>query len=78
MASKKLFSEVRERGGDIMLLTDSEEDSVKAVSIPYVGCEECASLLSIIPIQLFAYYYSTGRGRNPDRPRNLSRYIGRF
>jgi len=78
IASKKLFNEVMEKGGDIILLTDIQEDSEKVISIPYAGCEECASLLSIIPIQLFAYYYSVGRGRNPDEPRNLSRYVGSF
>ena len=77
-ASKRLFNEIREKNGNIVLLTNSLEDSNNAIVIPGIEYEESTALLSIIPIQLFSYYYSIGIGRNPDRPRNLSRYIGRF
>ena len=78
-ASKRLFNEIREKSGDIILLTNSPpEEPNTAIVIPSVKYEENAALLSIIPIQLFSYYYSVGIGKNPDEPRNLSRYIERF
>jgi len=34
-----------------------------------------ASLLSIIPAQLFSYYCAVQRGNNPDKPRNLAKSV---
>jgi glucosamine--fructose-6-phosphate aminotransferase (isomerizing) len=34
-----------------------------------------ASLLGIIPVQLFAYHLSINRGINPDKPKNLAKVV---
>jgi len=76
--SKRLHSEMLEKNADVIVLTNAQEEFEKPIWVPYVESEEAAALLSIIPVQLFAYHYATARGRNPDRPRNLSRYVERF
>jgi len=79
-ASKRLLSEIRDRGADVIFLTNSTEEGEEneTIVIPNINYEENAALLSIIPMQIFAYYYAIAKGRNPDRPRGLTRYIGRF
>ena len=32
-------------------------------------------ILSVIPLQLLAYYTSIARGNNPDKPRNLAKSV---
>jgi glucosamine--fructose-6-phosphate aminotransferase (isomerizing) len=36
---------------------------------------EFAPILYMIPLQLFAYYYAVKCGRNPDEPRNLTKFV---
>jgi glucosamine--fructose-6-phosphate aminotransferase (isomerizing) len=36
---------------------------------------EFAPILYMIPLQLFAYYYAVKKGRNPDVPRNLTKFV---
>ena len=33
------------------------------------------SSLTIIPLQLFSYYISIGKGNDPDHPRNLAKSV---
>ena len=37
--------------------------------------DELAPLLSVIPLQLFAYYVSVNRGNDVDKPRNLAKSV---
>ena len=37
--------------------------------------ENLMPLISVIPLQLFAYYMSIGKGLNPDKPRNLAKSV---
>ena len=32
-------------------------------------------ILSVIPVQLFAYYCAVQRGNDPDKPRNLAKSV---
>ena len=32
-------------------------------------------ILSVIPLQLLAYYFSLSKGLNPDMPRNLAKSV---
>jgi glucosamine--fructose-6-phosphate aminotransferase (isomerizing) len=32
-------------------------------------------ILSVVPLQLFAYYMAVARGVNPDKPRNLAQSV---
>ena len=36
---------------------------------------EFAPILYMVPLQLFAYYYAVKNGRNPDEPRNLTKFV---
>jgi glucosamine--fructose-6-phosphate aminotransferase (isomerizing) len=36
---------------------------------------EFAPILYMLPLQLFAYYYAVKKERNPDEPRNLTRFV---
>jgi len=71
--------EVKSRGASIMVITQDTGDAFKKcadtiIQIPEV-CDSLASMLSIIPAQLFAYYCSIQRGLNPDQPRNLAKSV---
>lgn len=77
---KNLVSEFADKGANMILITDTAFSGLKEVIIEIPGeySDECKALLSIIPMQILAYYYAVGRGRNPDKPRSLSRYVQRF
>jgi glucosamine--fructose-6-phosphate aminotransferase (isomerizing) len=36
---------------------------------------ESSPILYMIPLQLFAYYYAVKKKRNPDQPRNLTKFV---
>lgn len=78
----KIISNVREvtsRGCSSLVVTYEGEDSFDTLGgdvffIPKT--EDCFSpLLSIIPMQLFAYYCAVQRGNDPDKPRNLAKSV---
>lgn len=75
---KNFITEFTGKRADLILITDSKEFGENIIEIPTEYSVECKALLSIIPIQILAYYYAVGKGKDPDRPRNLSRYIPRF
>jgi glucosamine--fructose-6-phosphate aminotransferase (isomerizing) len=43
--------------------------------VDVMPCGLFSSLLSVIPMQLLAYYLSIARGYNPDTPRNLAKVV---
>ena len=43
-------------------------------SIPHI-MEPLTPILSVIPLQLFAYYFAAAKGLNVDRPRNLAKSV---
>ncbi len=71
--------EIESRGAATMAITQDRTgafnkcvDSV--ITLPEVD-EDLASIISIIPAQLFAYYCSIQKGLNPDKPRNLAKSV---
>lgn len=82
--SKKLLEEIMEKHVNMVLLTNSasvindKDNKVNKILIPDVESVENAALLSIIPLQFFAYYYAVEKGRNPDKPRFLTKYVDRL
>src|SRR5574344_1046746 len=71
--------EVKTRGAATMVITQDNGDNFKdkadvVFTIPPVD-ETLASMLTIIPAQLFAYYCSVLRGNDPDKPRNLAKSV---
>ncbi|MGM0436779.1 MAG: glutamine--fructose-6-phosphate transaminase (isomerizing) [Bacillota bacterium] len=74
------IEEVRARGGDILGLVlpnnevDYEETMDQIIEIPDVD-EMVSSILTIIPLQLLAYYAAVYRDCDIDQPRNLAKSV---
>jgi len=72
--------EVQARGGDILCITldDKKEEAEKYASgvicVPAVEPMFQPSL-SLIPLQVFAYYMALNRGCDVDKPRNLAKSV---
>ena len=73
------IEEVRSRGCSTLVITQDEGKAFEGsaneiIKIP-VCRDEFASILSVVPAQLFAYYCAVHRGINPDKPRNLAKSV---
>jgi glutamine---fructose-6-phosphate transaminase (isomerizing) len=73
------ISEVRSRGGHVIAVaTEGDTEISKYVQdvmyIPQV-CEPLSPLLTVIPLQLMAYYAAVARGHDVDKPRNLAKSV---
>ncbi len=71
--------EVKSRGAVTMAITLDKKGAFNnccnsVITIPDSD-PALASMLSIIPAQLFAYYCSILRGNDPDKPRNLAKSV---
>jgi len=73
------YQEVSSRNSPIILITNDiamlSSDIINCDSILVPENKSYASLLGIIPIQLFAYYLSINKGINPDKPKNLAKVV---
>lgn len=79
---KKMISnmeEVRTRGAFVMAMTNEGNTDVERVADYVIYIPETnryfANSLAIIPLQLFGYYVSVGRGCDVDKPRNLAKSV---
>ena len=81
-AHEKLLNnlhEIKARGGKVLAIITIDEAEIKKnadfyIEIPEVE-EELTPLLSVIPLQLLAYYIAVFRGCNVDQPRNLAKSV---
>jgi len=79
---KKILSnieEVKARGGKIIAITTDSNNSLNAfvdeiIYVPSVD-EKLMPILTIIPLQLLAYYIAIKRGCDVDKPRNLAKSV---
>ena len=71
------YQEVYSRNSPIIFITNDKSvcDEIVSEYILIPTNNSYASLLGIIPIQLFAYYLSVNRGINPDKPKNLAKVV---
>ena len=71
--------EVKSRGAFVMAVTTVGNTEVEKVADYVIYIPETnpyfANSLAIIPLQLFGYYVSIGRGLDPDKPRNLAKSV---
>ena len=79
---EKMHSNIEEikarRGPVIAIATEGDVDISSIVSdVLYVPetIEMLTPILSVVPLQLFAYYFARERGLNVDRPRNLAKSV---
>lgn len=71
--------EVKARGAHVVAIaqqghTEIEKYANEVFYIPRT-MDELAPLLSVIPLQLLAYYVSVARGNDVDKPRNLAKSV---
>ena len=67
--------ETKSRGAYVIGVSDESNQVFDDVmKIPDVD-EIFYPLVTIIPLQIFAYYSATLRGKNPDKPRNLAKSV---
>ena len=73
------IKEVKARGAYIITVGFDDEESLKNVSDNFIGIPECndmfSGFLSIVPLQLLAYYTSDAKGIDVDKPRNLAKSV---
>jgi glucosamine--fructose-6-phosphate aminotransferase (isomerizing) len=73
------IEEIKARGGKIIAIVSKGDDLVRrsadyCIEVP--STVECLMpLVSIVPLQLLAYYIATYKGRNVDQPRNLAKSV---
>ena len=73
------IQEVKARGAHVLSIakegnTEIETHSNEVLYIP--ACrDEITPLLSVVPLQLFAYYVARERGCNIDKPKNLAKSV---
>ena len=71
--------EVRSRGATVLVITPDESGAFDGKTDEIFKIPECsptlASLLTVIPAQMFAYYCAIQRGFDPDKPRNLAKSV---
>lgn len=73
------IKEVRARGGHVLLITrddfDIDRDAYDdIIRLPHVS-DYFLPLLSVVVLQLFAYYVAVERGCDVDKPRNLAKSV---
>ena len=71
--------EVKTRGAFVMALSTKKHTDIEKYADYVLYIPETQNLfagsLAIIPLQLFAYYVSLGRGLDVDKPRNLAKSV---
>jgi glucosamine--fructose-6-phosphate aminotransferase (isomerizing) len=73
------IEEVKARKGIVIAIATEGDEKIEKIAdyvfyIPPVS-EEITPLLSVVPLQLFAYYIAKERGCNVDQPRNLAKSV---
>ncbi len=73
------IQEIKARNGKVIAITTMGNEEIKSlvddvIYIPEVN-EVLSPILSVIPVQVFAYYMAVSFGYNPDMPRNLAKSV---
>jgi len=72
--------QVRARNGRIIGLGSEDDEKLRKIADDFISCPQVAvpvlqSILTTIPLQLFAYYMALRRGTDVDQPRNLAKSV---
>ncbi|HED52970.1 MAG TPA: glutamine--fructose-6-phosphate transaminase (isomerizing) [Phycisphaerales bacterium] len=73
------IEEVRARGGHVIAVATEGDTEITKVAedilwVPEVA-EPLSPLLTVVPLQLLAYYAAVARGHDVDKPRNLAKSV---
>lgn len=76
---KSNLQEVRARGGELYVFTDSSHKitptaGIQVFEVPVVG-SSVVPIIYTIPLQLLAYYVAVIKGTDVDQPRNLAKSV---
>ena len=73
------IQEIKARNGKVIVVTNYDDGRIRTLADDVIVVpetrEEYSPLLTVIPLQLFAYYVARALGRNVDRPRNLAKSV---
>jgi glucosamine--fructose-6-phosphate aminotransferase (isomerizing) len=73
------IQEIKARGGKVIALATKGDMEIKKMvdDVIYIPktLEMLTPLLSVIPLQLFAYYFGVAKGKDVDKPRNLAKSV---
>lgn len=73
------IQEIKARNGKVLAIATEEDDNIKdlADDVFYIPktLEMLSPILSVIPLQLFAYYFALQKGLDVDKPRNLAKSV---
>ncbi len=71
--------EIKARGGKIIAIATAGDKGIQKIAddVIYIPATEATlePMLSVVPLQLFAYHSAVLRGRNVDKPRNLAKSV---
>ena len=72
--------EMKARGAQVISIVEEQDREVtkmsdETITIPEGIPSVLTPIVFIVPLQLFAYYMSVGKGYNPDFPRNLAKSV---
>ena len=73
------LQEIRKNGGQVIVICSQKlvplcQEFEEIITIPDVN-PDVTPLLSVLPLQLFAYYMATMRGNDVDKPRGLTKSV---
>lgn len=74
------IKEIQARGGYVIAITTEDDSRMEqtadnTLKVPKTHTDAVAALLSIVPLQLLAYYTAKARGCDIDQPRNLAKSV---
>jgi len=73
------MQEIKARGGKIIAIATEGDKEIKKIAdeVIYIPktLEMLTPLLSVVPLQLFAYYVGVAKGLDVDKPRNLAKSV---
>ncbi|MCM8829593.1 MAG: glutamine--fructose-6-phosphate transaminase (isomerizing) [Candidatus Omnitrophica bacterium] len=74
------MQEVKARGGYTITVTDFVNNEIRKISdeiiqVPVIENEYLKPILTVIPLQLLAYFTAVKRGCDVDKPRNLAKSV---
>jgi glutamine---fructose-6-phosphate transaminase (isomerizing) len=73
------IQEVKARSGKVIAIVNNKEENIRSladymISVP-ATLDLFTPILTVIPLQLLAYYIAVARGCNVDQPRNLAKSV---
>ena len=73
------MEEIKARGGKIIAIATKGDKKIARLAddVIYIPktLEMLTPILSIVPLQLFAYYMGVSKGIDVDKPRNLAKSV---